>query len=69
MDTELVEQVKQYAMDHYTDGWDVVAECYDDPKIAEMIGRATTLEEAIHELTPFVEIWADREADARNSVF
>ena len=66
----LIEQVKQYALDHYTDGgWDVVVECWSDAEIAVKIGYAVTLEEALNEFRPLIEVWADRQADARNSAF
>ena len=66
----LIEQVKQYALDHYTDGgWDVIVECWSDAEIAVKIGSAATLEEALNEFRPLVEVWADRQADARNSAF
>lgn len=68
--TPVLEQVKQHALAHYEDGgWDVVVECYTDAELAEAIAGATTLKGALAKLQPLVEVWADRQADARNSAF
>jgi len=67
---ELVEAVKAHALEHYEDGgWDVVVECWDDEQIAECIGRARTVKGAIEKFAPIVDVWSDRQADARNSAF
>lgn len=66
MTAVLLAQVKQYALDHYTDGgWDVIVECFTDEELAEAIGGATTLKGALRKLRPPVSVWADRQADAR----
>ncbi len=66
--TELVEAVKAYAVEHYVDGgWDVVVECWTDEQIGEHIGRARTLAGALRKFATLVDVWADREADARNA--
>ncbi len=81
----LVEEVKEYALEHYDDGgWDVVIETMTNEDIAKdlvMIGLdedkeawckpCTTLEEATTKslLATLVSIWADRQADAKNSAF
>jgi hypothetical protein len=45
---DFIEAVKAYAIVNYeTDGWDIVAECYSDDDIAELIGNATTPADAI----------------------
>jgi hypothetical protein len=67
---ELVAYVKQYAMDHYEDGgWDVVVECFTDAEIEERIGKARTPKGAIRKFASLVDVWSDRQADARNSAF
>jgi len=68
---ELVEGVKAHALEHYNDGgWDVIVECYTDAEIAEHIGsRVTTVKGALAKFADAVSIWADRQADARNSAF
>lgn len=67
---ELVEAVKKYALDNYNaGGWDVIVECWSDAEIEETIGAARTPAGAIKKVAVIVEIYADREADARNSAF
>lgn len=66
----LVAEVRAYATDHYTDGgWDVIVECWSDADIAHAIGGATTLLGARRKLATVVSVFADHEADARNSAF
>lgn len=65
----LVEFIKQYALDHYNDGgWDVVVECWSDKDIADVLAGIDTEADALDAFR-FVEVWADRQADARNSAF
>lgn len=60
--TELVQAIKAHAAAHYNEGWDTVVECFEDSDIAEQIGSASTLEEALTSFTLLIEIWneADR---------
>jgi hypothetical protein len=63
----LVQYIKDYANFHYEDGgWDVIAECWDDNDILELLTRdnATTEQEALAAFTDIVAVWADRQADA-----
>jgi hypothetical protein len=61
---ELVAAVKQYAKDHYTEGWDVVHETYSDTELEGVLIGAekpvTTQTEAIAELQKVVDIWKER---------
>ena len=69
---QLVDTIKNYAIEHYDEGgWDVVSECFTDEEIQEHLVRekATTKEEAIKAFQWLVNIWAERQADARNSAF
>jgi nitrate reductase NapAB chaperone NapD len=67
---ELIRQVEQYALDNYEKGgWDVIVECYDDEMIADIIGRARTIDGAIKKFKGIVSVYADRQADAINSAF
>lgn len=67
---KLVQAVRDHALEHYEDGgWDVIIECYSDEEIAEEIGKARTPKGAIAKFAIPVSIWAEREADARNSAF
>lgn len=61
----LVEAVKTHAIEHYEDGgWDVVVECCDDEWIADTIGTANTVEEAVAAVQNIVDVWADRHNSA-----
>ncbi len=74
----LIVAVRDHALAHYEDGgWDVIVECWDDETIAETLsanresGRGTvrTTKGAIARMAAIVDIYADRQADARNSAF
>lgn len=68
----LVEAVKAHATAHYDDGgWDVVVECWDDQQITEQIVRhaAGDATRAVAAFAPVIDVYADRQADARNSAF
>jgi hypothetical protein len=66
----LVGIVKAYASEHYdAGGWDVIVECWDDAQLADAIGYASTPAGAIDKLRPVVSVWADQQADAKNSAF
>lgn len=69
---KLVAHVKAHAQAHYTDGgWDVIVECWEDDQIAKVLREddANTPAKAIASFKPVVDVWADRQADARNSRF
>ena len=67
---ELIQAVKEHAQAHYNDGgWDVVVECWDDQQIADCIKGARTARGAIRKVATIVSVYADRQADARNSAF
>lgn len=66
MTQTLVDFIKAHALAHYEDGgWDVVVECYNDSDIADTIKGATTEAEAIEAFAFMVDVWADRQAEAR----
>ena len=80
--TNLVTAVRKHAQEHYNDGgWDVIVEACDDEWIVKAINDSspvpTTLDEVLNPPKPdgwsviasCVDIWADRQADARNSAF
>jgi hypothetical protein len=74
---EIAERVMQYALDHYNDGgWDVLVECYEISGVIDLLWEnpfhagadVLTFEDAIEELrTGIIEIWDEKEADARIS--
>jgi len=75
---ELYDEIQAYALARYEDGgWDVIVECIDGPgEMYELLHDEytdrpdpTNLEEAIERLRDVVSVWADRQADARNSAF
>ncbi len=67
---DLIAAVRAHAEAHYEDGgWDVVVECWSDKDIADHIKGATTLTGALRKLSGVISVYADRQADARNSAF
>lgn len=72
---DLVRAVKHYALTHYDEGgWDVIVECWDDEQIVEHLRYAevddvTDPRLAIDAFRDAVAVWADQQADARNSAF
>ena len=79
---ERAEAIMKHAEEHYEEGgWDVIVECYTEGELVNMMGPGTpgmsgylsanrSSEEDIETLrTGLVAIWADQQADARNSAF
>lgn len=63
----LVLAVKAHAQEHYNDGgWDVIAECWDDEQIRDVIREegARTAKTAIAAFAGVIDVWADRQAEA-----
>lgn len=61
---ELVEAVKAHAVENYEDdGWDYLVECYDDQEVAELIGEATTVEDAIKAAAEIMRLLDERRRD------
>lgn len=47
----LIDAVRRYAEEHYCEnGWDIIAETFDDEELAEAIGRARTERGAIRKV-------------------
>jgi hypothetical protein len=75
----LAKLVYAHALLHYEDGgWDVIVECYTTDSIVSQwihlndeyeTPLPTTEAEAIQSWEGVVDVWADRQADARNSAF
>lgn len=64
--------IMAHAEAHYDDGgWDVIVECWSLKQITEFLieHKITNFAEALAEFTVTAEMWADRQADARNSAF
>lgn len=69
---EIIKFIKQYAQDHYNDGgWDVIVECWGDSDIRDYLNscKITTQAEALKQFKRVVGVWADQQADAKNSAF
>lgn len=69
---QLIEAVKKHAYENYENGgWDVIVECWTDDEIEERLieDGAGSVEDAIKSFMVLAEIWAERQADARNSAF
>ena len=66
----LVSAVIAHATKHYEDGdgWDFIVEAYSDEEIAELIGDAVTVEQAIANVTPTVNDLGEREADRLHEI-
>ena len=61
-----VEEVKAHALAHYDEGgWDVIVECWDDAYIQEVLDGPG----GVDTILGCVAVWADQQADARNSAF
>lgn len=70
--TSLVAFIKETAVQNYEEGgWDVIVECWDDKDIATFLSECacTTHEQALMAFEGIVSVWADQQADARNSAF
>jgi hypothetical protein len=52
----LIEAVKDHANRCYTQGWDEVAECYDDYELLELIGNARTPDGAIRAVAKYFDL-------------
>ena len=68
----IIEYIKQYALEHYDDGgWDVIVECWSNKDIENHLTlcKATTKEKSLKDFQSIASIWADQQADARNSAF
>jgi len=66
--TEMVEAVKAHANAHWDeDGWDEIAESYEDCEIAEVLALLdlTTVAEAIHEFHEIAKLRKERGDEIR----
>jgi hypothetical protein len=69
---EIILAVTKHANEHYEDGgWDVLVECWSYNDYMEFFAKnpVYSVQEALDRLLPLVEVWAERQADARNSAF
>lgn len=70
---QAIEQMKQWSQDNYTNGADTMAECWSTSDYAELFtdheGNPRTAAQAWDTLKSLATVYAERQADARNSVF
>jgi hypothetical protein len=67
-DAEIVAGVRAYCREHFNDGgWDVISEAWSDEQIVEAIGWAETVPGALKKMRGVVSVYADQQADAKNS--
>lgn len=70
--TDGVTAIRKYAEAHYDNGecWDYVVEAFDDEEIQEYLDRAEgDVPTALALIKDVLDVYAEREADARNSAF
>jgi hypothetical protein len=71
--TATIEAMKQWCMDNYDKGADTMVECWDDSDYEELFtshdGQPLSDEQAWSTLKGVADVYADRQADARNSAF
>lgn len=67
---EIAKYIYDYAVEHYNDGgWDVIVECWTLKEIMEHIEDGESKEDALKHFEGVVDAWAERQADAINSVW
>lgn len=66
----LINFIRNYAMDNYTKGWDVVVECFEDGDILEYLSETDfDLPQTIKSMQEFVELHKEKEQSIRNEIF
>jgi hypothetical protein len=66
----LVEGVKKHATQHYEeDGWDYVVETMDDEEIADLVGFARNVREAIANVANTTTLLHERREDIQAEAF
>lgn len=67
---EIAKYIYNYAQEHYEDGgWDVIVECWTLKEIMEQIEDGDSKEDALKKFQSTADVWAEREADALNSIW
>jgi hypothetical protein len=69
---ETIAAMQQWCMDNYNKGADTMVECWTESDYEELFafeGKAKTAKQAWATLRAIVDVYADRQADSRNSVF
>jgi hypothetical protein len=69
---EIIQAMKDWCMDNYEKGADTMVECWsteDYERLFSFEGEARTEKQAWKTLKSIASVYADRQADARNSAF
>ena len=67
---EIAKYIYNYAQEHYNDGgWDVIVECWSLKEIMDEIQDDDSKGDALKHLESVVDVWAERQADALNSIW
>lgn len=70
---EQIQAMKQWCEENYENGADTMVECWSDTDYEELFtthdGQPRTIEQAWDSLKAIASVYADRDADARNSAF
>ena len=68
-----IQAMKEWCLDNYNNGADTMVECYTDEDYENLFtscdGKPLTTADAWRLLKNLASIYADRQADARNSAF
>ena len=70
---QTIEAMKQWCLDNYNKGADTMAECWSTSDFANLFtdsdGKPKTTAQAWRMLKSIADVYADQQADARNSAF
>jgi hypothetical protein len=67
---EIIQQVRAHALENYEQGgWDYLVECWSDADIIQWAEDATTLEEAITNISVTLELLDERRSEVRSEIF
>lgn len=64
---KFIKEVREYALDHYEEGWDVIVESFTDVELDELIAKAASLEQAIKRVGAYVQLFKEVGDDIRGS--
>lgn len=65
----LIKGVRSHALDHYSEGWDIIVEATTDEELLQDMGDVTTVAQAVANVRDIVEIHAERAAGIRALAF
>jgi len=66
----LIAAVRDHAEENYClDGWDFLVECWDDKDIAERIGDAKTVKQAIKNCLEVVQLLSEQRSEIEATIW